>query len=70
VFGHSPSGGSGAASSGFAVQEDEIFGKDKRGDEMPDWASNRRNGGDRYLRSQFVAGALAVIRYVKHKPAT
>ena len=21
------------------VQEDEIFGKDKRGDEMPDWAS-------------------------------
>ena len=23
------------------VQEDEIFGKDKRGDEMPDWASDK-----------------------------
>src|ERR1700729_3482637 len=30
-----------AAAEAADVQEDEIFGKDKRGDEMPDWASDR-----------------------------
>jgi hypothetical protein len=30
-----------AAAEATDVQEDEIFGKDKRGDEMPDWASDR-----------------------------
>ena len=31
-----------AAAEAADVQEDEIFGKDKRGDEMPDWASDRQ----------------------------
>ena len=41
-----------AAAEAADVQEDEIFGKDKRGDEMPDWASDREKrlakiqGGD------------------------
>jgi hypothetical protein len=37
-----------AAAEAADVQEDEIFGKDKRGDEMPDWASDKekRPGGD------------------------
>ena len=30
-----------AAAEAADVQEDEIFGKDKRGDEMPDWASDK-----------------------------
>ena len=30
-----------AAAAAADVQEDEIFGKDKRGDEMPDWASDK-----------------------------
>jgi hypothetical protein len=30
-----------AAAETADVQEDEIFGKDKRGDEMPDWASDK-----------------------------
>ena len=30
-----------AAAEAADVQEDEIFGKDKRGDEMPDWASDQ-----------------------------
>jgi hypothetical protein len=41
-----------AAAEAADVQEDEIFGKDKRGDEMPDWASDKEKrlakiqGGD------------------------
>ena len=31
----------GSLSEAADVQEDEIFGKDKRGDEMPDWASDK-----------------------------
>ena len=30
-----------AAAEAADVQEDEIFGKDKRGDEMPDWANDK-----------------------------
>jgi hypothetical protein len=30
-----------AAAEAVDVQEDEIFGKGKRGDEMPDWASDK-----------------------------
>ena len=38
-----------AAAEAADVQEDEIFGKDKRGDEMPDWASDREK---RWRRSR------------------
>jgi hypothetical protein len=30
-----------AAAEAADVQEDETFGKDTRGDEMPDWASDK-----------------------------
>ena len=30
-----------AAAEAADVQEDETFGKDKRGDEMPDWAGDK-----------------------------
>jgi hypothetical protein len=46
------------------AQEDEIFGKRKRGDEMPDWASNK---GKRLAKIQEAMAALEgeVKRYRK-----
>src|SRR6476661_9907011 len=40
-----------AAAAAADVQEDEIFGKDKRGDEMPDWASDKDQ--PRFTQSRF-----------------
>ena len=40
------------------VQEDEIFGKDKRGDEMPDWASDKAK---RLAKIQEAMAALEAI---------
>src|SRR6266478_6212596 len=39
-----------AAAEAADCEEDETFGKDKRGDEMPDWAGDKRNGWRRSSR--------------------
>ena len=39
-----------AAAEAADVEEDEDFGKDKRGDEMPDWASDNKKGRRRSRR--------------------
>ena len=39
-----------AAAEAADAEEDETFGKDKRGDEMPDWAATSRNGWRRSSR--------------------
>ena len=44
-----------AAAEAADAQEDETFGKDKRGDEMPDWASDKEKSGWRRSRRQWRA---------------
>src|SRR6202023_284870 len=46
-----------AAAEAADAQEDEIFGKDKRGDEMPDWASDKEK---RLAKIQEAMAALEV----------
>src|SRR6266702_4980875 len=46
-----------AAAAAADVQEDEMFGKDKRGDEMPDWASDKEK---RLAKIQEAMAALEV----------
>ena len=45
-----------AAAEAADAQEDETFGKDKRGDELPDWA------GDKEKRLAKIQQAMAALR--------
>ena len=56
-----------AAAEAADVQEDEIFGKDKRGDEMPDWASDKAKSSrvGRTLQESSKPSATADVAFLR-----
>ena len=58
-----------AAAEAADSEEDETFGKDKRGDELPDWASDKRsNGEDPAAMAALEADASLAARRRRWRP--